>query len=55
MWPLGDETGEMLREADRHSADYRWRIVEPRVGAGVLLGLDQSTGIIHPVLPKLVN
>lgn len=50
----GDETGEMPREADRHSADYPLRrIIEPRVGgywaAGVLLGLDQSTGIILSV------
>lgn len=32
-----------MREEDRHAADYCWRrIVEPRVGAGILLGLDQS-------------
>lgn len=32
-----------MREEDRHPADYCWRrIVEPRVGVGVLLGLDQS-------------
>lgn len=46
-----DETGGMMREEDRHAADFGWRrIVEPRVGAGVLLGPDQSPSVIHPVL-----
>lgn len=40
---LRDETGGMMREEDRHAADYcRRRIVEPRVEAAVLLRLDQS-------------
>lgn len=35
-----------MREEDRHAADYCWRrIVKPRVGTGVLLGLDYSP---HP-------
>jgi hypothetical protein len=36
----------MMREEDRHAADYCWRrIVKPRVGTRVLLGLDYSP---HP-------
>lgn len=50
---LGDETGRMMREEGHHAAGYGWRIVEPRVEAGALLGLDQSPvtrAIIEQVL-----